>query len=130
MDTLRQAIQTRGLPDKIYTDNGAAFRSQHLGIVCANLGLRLLHCKPYHSWSKGKIERFFLTVQTQFQPTLLFEPVRSLDALNRRFWQWLETAYHQREHGALAGESPPNASPASAPRCACWRPTSNSTGCS
>lgn len=106
LDTLRQAIQTRGLPDKIYTDNGAAFRSQHLGIVCANLGLRLLHCKPYHSWSKGKIERFFLTVQTQFQPTLLFEPVRSLDALNRRFWQWLETAYHQREHGALAGESP------------------------
>ncbi|HMI36540.1 MAG TPA: DDE-type integrase/transposase/recombinase [Steroidobacteraceae bacterium] len=106
LDTLRQAVQTRGLPDKLYTDNGAAFRSQHLGIVCANLGIRLLHCKPYHSWSKGKIERFFLTVQMQFQPTLLFEPVRSLDALNRRFWQWLETEYHQREHAALAGESP------------------------
>lgn len=106
LDTLRHAVQTRGLPDKIYTDHGAAFRSQHLGIVCANLGIRLLHAKPYHAWSKGKIERFFLSVQTQFQPTLGFEPVHSLEALNRRFWLWLETEYHQREHTALSGESP------------------------
>jgi transposase InsO family protein len=106
LDTLRQAISNRGIPDKIYTDNGAAFRSQHLGIVCANLGIRLLHCKPYHAWSKGKIERFFSTVQTQFLPPLVFTPVRSVEELNRRFWQWLETEYHQREHTALGGESP------------------------
>jgi len=106
LDTLRQAVQTRGIPDKLYTDNGAAFKSQHLGIVCANLGIRLIHCKPYHSWSKGKIERFFLSVQTQFQPTLVFEPVHALEELNRRFWRWLETEYHQREHTALEGESP------------------------
>lgn len=106
LDTLRQAIQTRGLPDKLYTDNGSAFRSQHLGIVCANLGVRLLHCKPYHSWSKGKIERFFSTVQMQFVPTLLFSAASSIEELNGRFWQWLETQYHQREHTALAGESP------------------------
>lgn len=106
LDTLRKAVQGRGVPDKLYTDNGSAFKSQQLGLVCANLGIRLLHCKPYHSWSKGKIERFFLTVQTQFQPTLGFEPVKSLEELNRRFWKWLETEYHQREHGALQGESP------------------------
>jgi transposase InsO family protein len=106
LDTLRQAVRTRGIPDKLYTDNGAAFKSLHLGIVCANLGIRLIHCKPYHSWSKGKIERFFLSVQTQFQSTLSFEPVASIPELNRRFWQWLETQYHQREHSALQGESP------------------------
>jgi putative transposase len=106
LDTLRQAVQTRGLPDKLYTDNGAAFRSRHLGLVCANLGIRLLHCKPYHSWSKGKIERFFSTVQTRFLPKLVFEPARSLEALNQRFWQWLETDYHRGEHTALDGESP------------------------
>ena len=106
LDALRRAIQTRGLPDKLYTDNGAAFRSQHLGIVCANLGIRLLHCKPYHSWSKGKIERFFSTVQLQFLPILQFSPADSLAELNRRFWQWLETEYHQRAHGAMAGEAP------------------------
>jgi transposase InsO family protein len=106
LDALRRAIQTRGLPDKLYTDNGSAFRSQHLSIVCANLGIRLIHCKPYHSWSKGKVERFFSTVQTQFLPTLAFSPVAALEEMNRRFWQWLETEYHQREHTALAGESP------------------------
>ncbi|MFA5264542.1 MAG: DDE-type integrase/transposase/recombinase [Opitutaceae bacterium] len=57
LDCLRKAVQGRGLPDKLYTDNGAAFKSQQLALVCANLGIRLLHCKPYHSWSKGKIER-------------------------------------------------------------------------
>lgn len=106
LDTLRQAVQTRGVPDKLYTDNGAACKCHHLGIVCANLGVRLLHCQPYHSWSKGKIERFFQTVQSQFLPTLTFEPVGTLDQLNRRFWRWLETEYHQRAHGALGGESP------------------------
>jgi transposase InsO family protein len=106
LDCLRQAIQTRGVPDKLYTDNGAAFRSQHLRIVCANLGTKLLHAKPYHSWSKGKLERFFRTLQTQFHPTLTFEPVACLDQLNRRFWRWLETDYHQREHGSLLGQSP------------------------
>lgn len=106
LDALRKAVQARGLPDKLYTDNGSAFRSQHLGIVCANLGIRLIHCKPYHSWSKGKIERFFSTLQTQFLPTLVFEPVATMETLNARLWKWLETDYHQRAHGALSGESP------------------------
>ena len=106
LDALRQAIRTRGLPDKIYTDNGAAFRSQHLAIVCANLGIRLLHAKPYHAWSKGKIEKFFQGVQSRFSPKLIFEAAPSIPELNRRFWQWLETEYHQREHSALGGESP------------------------
>jgi transposase InsO family protein len=106
LDCLRQAVSTRGLPDKLYTDNGAAFRSQHLQIVCANLGLKLLHARPYHSWSRGKIERFFLTVQTQFQAQLHFQPAASLDDLNRAFWRWVETDYHQRPHAALQNQSP------------------------
>ncbi len=106
LDTLRQAVAARGLPDKLYTDNGAAFRSQHLQIVCANLGIKLVHARPYHSWSRGKIERFFLTVQTQFQAQLHFQPVTSLDDLNRQFWRWVETDYHQRPHSALQDQSP------------------------
>lgn len=106
LDTLRHAIGARGLPAKLYTDNGAAFRSRHLQIVCANLGIKLLHAKPYAGWSKGKIERFFLTSQTQFLPQLTFQPATSLDELNTRFWRWLETDYHQRPHSALQNQSP------------------------
>jgi hypothetical protein len=103
---LRQAVATRGLPAKLYTDNGAAFRSQHLQIVCANLAIKLLHARPYAGWSKGKIERFFLTLQTQFLAQLTFQPVDGLDSLNRQFWRWLETQYHQRPHSALQNQSP------------------------
>jgi len=106
LDCLKAAITTRGLPDKLYTDNGAAFRSQHLQIVCANLSIKLLHAKPYHAWSKGKLERFFRTLQAQFQAQLTFQPVQSLEELNRRFWRWLETDYHQREHASLRGQTP------------------------
>src|ERR1051326_217328 len=106
LDCLRQAIQARGLPDKLYTDNGASFRSQHLQIVCANLGIKLIHARPYHSWSRGKIERFFLTVQNQFLAQLQFQPVADLLELNRQFWHWVETSYHQRPHSALQDQSP------------------------
>ncbi len=106
LDSLRQAVSTRGLPEKLYTDNGAAFRSQHLQIVCANLGIKLLHARPYHSWSRGKIERFFLTVQSQFLAQLHFQPVEALDQLNIQFWRWVEVDYHQRPHSALQQQSP------------------------
>jgi len=106
LDCLRQAIQARGLPDKLYTDNGASFRSQHLQIVCANLAIKLIHARPYHSWSRGKIERFFLTVQSQFLAQLQFQPVQSLQELNGQFWHWVESAYHQRPHSALQDQSP------------------------
>jgi putative transposase len=52
LDTLRQAIKRRGIPLKLYSDNGKVFTSGHLKIVCANLDIQLLHARPYHSWSK------------------------------------------------------------------------------
>jgi transposase InsO family protein len=106
MDTLREACSRRGIPDKLYTDNGKVFRSKHFRLVCANLNIRLLHAKPYASYSKGKIERFFQTAQTQFEASLLPDPVEDLDTLNQRFWRWLETDYHQRKHSSLQGQSP------------------------
>jgi transposase InsO family protein len=106
LDTLRQGISRRGVPDKLYTDNGNLFVSDHLKVVCANLGIKLLHAQPYHSWSKGKIERFLGTVQRDFEAGLALEPVRTLAELNQRFWRWLEESYHQRPHAGLNGQSP------------------------
>jgi putative transposase len=106
LDTLRQALEARGIPDKLYTDNGSLFVSEHLRLVCANFGIRLIHAKPYAAWSKGKIERFFLTVQSDFEQRLVFAPVADLAELNRQFWHWLESTYHHRPHRALDGQSP------------------------
>jgi transposase InsO family protein len=106
LDMLKQALQARGIPDKLYTDNGPLFVSEHLRTVCANFGIRLIHAKPYAAWSKGKIERFFLTVQSDFEQRLVFSPVADLAELNARFGRWLECEYNQRAHRALDGHSP------------------------
>lgn len=106
LDVFRQSIERRGVPDALYTDQGRIFTCRHLQIVCANLGTRLIHAKPYAAWSKGKIERFFLRVQQDFQQGLSLKPASSLSELNERFWQWLESDYHHQPHHGLSGETP------------------------
>lgn len=106
LDCFKQAIRSRGVPEKLYTDNGKIFTSRHVQTACAALNIGLIHAKPYHAWSKGKIERWFLTVQTDFEQRLVFDPVAGIGELNNRFWQWINAEYHQRRHGALDGQNP------------------------
>ena len=106
LDCLKEGFGRRGLPEKLYTDRGKIFTCAHLQVVCANLKIKLIHARPYAAWSRGKIERFFRTVQGDFQSRLRTEPVHDLEALNLRFWQWLENEYHRRAHSALEGQYP------------------------
>ncbi|WP_346199919.1 IS481 family transposase [Caldifermentibacillus hisashii] len=102
----KEALIRRGKPAIIYADNGKIYRSETLQYACAQLGITLTHTQPYDPQSKGKIERFFKTVQTRFYPLLKAEPVKSLEELNERFWRWLEEDYHRREHASLDGKTP------------------------
>lgn len=106
LDCFRQALARRGFPEKLYTDRGKIFTSYHLQVICANLGVRLCHAKPYAAWSRGKIERWFRTLQEDFQARLVLDPVHDLAELNQRLWRWIETEYHLRVHSALQGQSP------------------------
>lgn len=106
LDCLRQALARRGFPEKLYTDRGKIFTSYHLQIICANLGVRLCHAKPYAAWSRGKIERWFRTLQEDFEARLALDPVHSLEELNERLWRWIEREYHQRPHSSLEGQGP------------------------
>lgn len=106
LDCLKQAFARRGLPEKLYTDHGKIFTCAHLQVICANLKIKLAHARPYAAWSKGKIEKFFQTVQGDFEQRLRLEPVPDLESLNARFWQWLEKEYHRRGHSGLGGQSP------------------------
>ena len=101
-DCLKEALIRRGVPIKLYTDQGGPFIGQHTRIVCANLGIRLLHAKPYHAWSKGKVERVIQTLQQGFESSLRLEgnQVHSLDELNRKCSEWIQITYHQRTHSS------------------------------
>ena len=69
-DCLIEALARRGLPRKLYVDNGAAFRNHTLRYACGRLGIALLHATPYTPEGKGKIERLWKTVRMQFFPLL------------------------------------------------------------
>jgi transposase InsO family protein len=50
---LMLAVCRFGIPKRFYTDNGAAFRSNHLRFVAAKLGVSLPHTPPYKPQGRG-----------------------------------------------------------------------------
>ena len=54
LPVMEQAIRRRGIPKRLYVDNGSVFRSHHLALVCAKLGITLIHSRPYVPQGRGK----------------------------------------------------------------------------
>ncbi|MGH2506832.1 MAG: Mu transposase C-terminal domain-containing protein [Ktedonobacteraceae bacterium] len=112
---LRQAIWHKkdpqwlvyGIPDKLYTDRGADFVSKRLKQISAELCFELIKGRPYHPQGKGKIERFFETVNQLFlcelsgytpEGTVPKQPGLTLDQLQKSFHAWLIDEYMQKKH--------------------------------
>lgn len=96
MDAFSKALSKRGLPRKLYVDNGAAYRSHRLEFTCASLAIALIHARPYKPQGKGKIERFFRNIRNSFLPTA---DTSCLESMNQCLGKWLQ-AYQQRKHSA------------------------------
>jgi len=106
LTVFKQALLRRGIPQRLYVDNGANYRSQHLALVCAKLGIALIHARPYQPAGKGKIERWFRTVRAQFVSRLVSADTASLEILNRKLWAWVEGEYHLSPHRGLDDQTP------------------------
>jgi transposase InsO family protein len=106
LPVFKQALQRRGIPQRLYVDNGANYRSQQLALVCAKLGVALIHARPHQPQGKGKQERWFRTVRAQLLANLSDTDTDSLDHLNRRLWAWVEAEYHHSPHRGLDGQTP------------------------
>jgi transposase InsO family protein len=106
LPVFKQALLRRGLSERLYVDNGANYRSHQLALVCAKLGIALIHSRPYQPQGRGKIERWFKTVRAQLLIRLTETDTASLAALNRRLWAWVEGEYHHSPHRALDGATP------------------------
>jgi putative transposase len=105
---LRPALAARGVPEYVYVDNGSAFVDSWLLRACAKLGIKLVHSAPGRPQGRGKIERFFRTVTSEFIVEIASgdgEPgrqVTDLAEMNRLFTAWVETVYHRRVHSETA----------------------------
>lgn len=96
---LRAGLCSRGVPKAILVDRGSAFVASPLARACAVLGIRLIHARPRAAATKGKIERFFRTVRSQFLVELEARGgAGDLGELNRLFSAWVEVVYHRRVH--------------------------------
>lgn len=120
--TLRQAIWKKdsedwlvcGIPERLYTDRGADFKSARIEQIAAELGIRLSKTKPRKPRGKGKIERFFETVNQTLMSELpgytpedaqQAEPGMTLKQLQIIFQDWLLSEYMQHVHSET-GETP------------------------
>lgn len=100
LDCLRVGIMKRGLPQKLYIDNGSCFKALHLEQVTAQLGIAISHSRPYTPQGRGKIERWFKFVRDNFIPVEKSDPgnAEKLDHLRSHFEEWVD-GYNNRVHG-------------------------------
>ena len=96
MSCFKKAAAKRGLPRKLYLDNGPAFRSHQLRLCLASLGVELVHCKAYVPQGKGKIERWFRTCRLRFLP--LLKDNLTLEGINQKLEEWLQNDYQSKVH--------------------------------
>ncbi len=103
-----------GIPEQFYTDHGSDFTSVHLEQVAADLKIALQFSWPAVPRGRGKIERFFSTVNQLFladlpgyaaSGQLRPEAVLDLPTFEGRFRAWLLSEYHVRIHEGT-GQAP------------------------
>ena len=92
-----------GIPDVLYTDNGADFTSKHIEQVAIDLKMRLVFSTPGKPQGRGRIERFFRTVNEMFLCDLDGytqrpgrAPTFTLGQLDKLFRAFLLETYHRR----------------------------------
>jgi putative transposase len=113
---LRQAIWRKedprwivcGIPDVLYTDNGSDFTSHHLEQVSVDLKIRLVFSIPGKPRGRGRIERFFSTVNEMFlceldgfapaSGAVRGKPTLTLTEFDARFRTFLLDVYHRRQN--------------------------------
>ena len=106
LKAFKVALLSRGIPRKLYVDNGSAFKSNHLSYIAAALQINLIHAKPYSPQGKGKIERFFKTVRGSFLSGPMIQEVADanhpLMELNEKLSVWLMDRYHLKCHSGTS----------------------------
>ena len=104
-DCFKRAMLRYGRPLSIYLDRAKVHVSKQLDTICATLGVQRILGTPYYPEGRGKIERFFQFVQSDFLPELPHSSVTTLPQLNQSLLAWLEVVYHCKVHSET-GQAP------------------------
>lgn len=122
---LRQAIWPKsdpawpvcGIPDALYVDHGSDFTSRHLEQVAADLRIELTFSTVARPQGRGKVERFFGTMNRELLPDLpgclvkgkpVSAPVLTLSDLDKALGAFIIGIYNARLHSGI-GNAPQQA---------------------
>lgn len=100
MSTVKGAVERYGVPEMFSFDNGSNYRSTQTSAMIARLGSTVHYNPPYTPTSKGKIERFFHTMQMQWQAGLSDQEMSSLEALQESLSRYIHK-YNSTRHSAI-----------------------------
>jgi len=120
--TLRNAIWRKseagwtvcGIPEVLYTDHGSDFTSRHIEQVCAGLKTQLVFSQAGRPRGRGRIERFFGTLNTCCLAELPgylapegppAKPSLTLSELDAALRHFIVQIYHHAQH-SVTGETP------------------------
>ena len=109
-DIFKSSVKKYGVPKKLFVDNGKTYKNDQFNIICASLGLVLIHARPYSGASKGKIERFFHTMKETWMRGLNWNDIKSIDELNDLLNDFIAN-YNNSVHSSLKNELGENITP-------------------
>ena len=98
---LSQAIQKRGLPRALLSDNGAAMIAEEVTAGLLRLGIVHEKTLPYSPYQNGKQECFWATLEGRLMEMLGGVAELSLEFLNEATQAWVEIEYNRRPHREL-----------------------------
>jgi len=98
---LTQAIQKRGLPRSLMTDNGGAMTAGETENGLSRLGIEHDTTLPYSPYQNGKQESFWGQLEGRMLAMLSGMESLSLEFLNRVTQAWVEMEYNRSRHEEL-----------------------------
>jgi len=95
---LSQAIQKRGLPRALLTDNGSAMVAEEVTQGLLRLGIVAERTLPYSPYQNGKQEAFWGTLEGRLMKMLDGVADLTLELLNEATQAWVEIEYNRAVH--------------------------------
>ena len=98
---LQQALQKRGMPRALLTDNGQSMQAHEVEEGLERLGIVHPTTLPYCPEQNGKQESFWGRVEGRLMPMLEGKRELTLAFLNQATQAWVELEYHREVHSEL-----------------------------
>lgn len=99
---LSQAIQKRGLPRALLTDNGSAMVAEEVTEGLLRLGIVAERTLPYSPYQNGKQEAFWGTLEGRLMKMLDGVAELTLELLNEATQAWMEIEYNRAVHREIS----------------------------